>query len=151
MGRTRTGLLLAALLVGVSSCLVAAEFFEEFGSGWNDRWTFSADEKYSGRFTTDTPKGWDGPGLKVGVLQAPFVDEPSRRNAFPFLSPCFLQSRRFVGRIISFDDSLMCITLTHDAASSQKRDPRCVLITGIDKPLLGIPVCRYQRRQSTMV
>jgi hypothetical protein len=49
----------------VTSILVAADFFEEFGSGWDDRWIYSADEKYSGRFVTESPKGWEDAGLKV--------------------------------------------------------------------------------------
>ena len=58
------GLGLLIGLLAVTSCL-AAEFFEEFGPAWEDRWTYSADEKYSGRFEAATPEGWEGPGLKV--------------------------------------------------------------------------------------
>jgi hypothetical protein len=86
MGRARISLRSAALVVallGVSSRLAAAEFFEEFGSGWEGRWISSADEKYSGRFKTDTPKGWEGPGLKVGYFKAAVFDEPSRRHLIP--------------------------------------------------------------------
>jgi len=66
-------ILFAALgLLLVSPCLGLAEvvFFEEFGPGWDGRWVYSSDEKYSGRFETETPAGLDGPALKVRRLIA---------------------------------------------------------------------------------
>jgi hypothetical protein len=68
------GVVLALALLATGSCL-AAEFFEDFGPGWETRWTHSADEKYVGRFVTDTPEGWEGAGLKVG--DGPAHDETS--------------------------------------------------------------------------
>ena len=61
------GTALVLYLLGLTSCL-AAPFFENFGPGWEKRWIHSADDKYVGRFVTDAPEGWDGPGLKVGSL-----------------------------------------------------------------------------------
>lgn len=71
MRRGREGLASAVLIVALlgAPCLASAEFFEEFGAGYEDRWAYSADDKYTGRFVTDTPEGWQEPGLKVSKLQ----------------------------------------------------------------------------------
>lgn len=42
-----------------------ATFFDEFGSGWENRWTHSSDSKYNGRLTVESPKSLSDPALKV--------------------------------------------------------------------------------------
>ena len=42
-----------------------ATFFDEFGSGWESRWTHSSDSKYNGRLTVESPKSLSDPALKV--------------------------------------------------------------------------------------
>jgi calnexin len=42
-----------------------AQFFEDFEGKWASRWIHSEDEKYSGRFETDTPKDLNTAALKV--------------------------------------------------------------------------------------
>lgn len=78
--------LCAALgLLLVSPCLALAEvvFFEEFGPGWDGRWVYSSDEKYSGRFETETPAGLDGPALKVRRLIVPGLHRADHRPPAP--------------------------------------------------------------------
>ncbi|CAL8469469.1 g9010 [Coccomyxa elongata] len=68
MGRdraSRQSALLVVALLGAAACVASAEFFEDFRSGWEGRWAYSADDKYTGRFVADTPEGWTEPGLKV--------------------------------------------------------------------------------------
>ena len=60
--RQRAALALVAVL-GLATA--SATFFEDFSSGWDKRWAYSADEKYTGRFAQDTPEGWTDAGLKV--------------------------------------------------------------------------------------
>ena len=54
-----------ALLLLLAAVLAHADFFEDFTSGWDSRWTHSAESKYNGRFEVDTPEGLDQPALKV--------------------------------------------------------------------------------------
>lgn len=61
---TRQGAVLALVTV-LGLATASATFFEDFTSGWDKRWVYSADEKYTGRFAVDTPEGWTKPGLKV--------------------------------------------------------------------------------------
>ena len=72
---TRQGAVLALVAV-LGLATVSATFFEDFSSGWDKRWAYSADEKYSGRFVQDTPEGWTGAGLKVGS-DSILAEEPS--------------------------------------------------------------------------
>ncbi len=67
----RAGALLIVALLGAAACVASAEFFEDFSSGWENRWAYSADDKYSGRFVADTPEGWPDAGLKVSLLPVP--------------------------------------------------------------------------------
>ncbi len=60
----RQGAILALVAV-LGLATASATFFEDFTSGWEKRWAYSADEKYTGRFAADTPEGWTEPGLKV--------------------------------------------------------------------------------------
>lgn len=62
---SRHSALLFVALLGAAACVASAEFFEDFRSGWEGRWAYSADDKYTGRFVADTPEGWTEPGLKV--------------------------------------------------------------------------------------
>ena len=71
----RRGAILA-LLAALGLVTASATFFEDFSSGWDKRWAYSADEKYTGKFVEDTPEGWTEPGLKVGSGTL-FSDEPS--------------------------------------------------------------------------
>lgn len=65
-----------ALLAALGLATASATFFEDFSSGWDKRWAYSTDEKYTGKFVQDTPEGWTEPGLKVGSGTL-FPDEPS--------------------------------------------------------------------------
>ena len=55
--RQRAALALVAVL-GLATA--SATFFEDFSSGWDKRWAYSADEKYTGRFAQNTPRRLDG-------------------------------------------------------------------------------------------
>lgn len=68
MERGRAGALLIVALLGADACVASADFFEDFGSGWENRWAYSADDKYTGRFVADTPEEWQEAGLKVSSL-----------------------------------------------------------------------------------
>ena len=61
----RGGLLAALALALIGACAAETAFFEEFGPGWDSRWIYSSDEKYSGRFETKAPEGSENPALKV--------------------------------------------------------------------------------------
>ena len=76
MGLARRQGAVLAMVAVLGLATVSATFFEDFSSGWQKRWAYSADEKYSGRFVQDTPEGWTEPGLKVGS-DTLFPDEPS--------------------------------------------------------------------------
>lgn len=65
---THRGLLAALGLLLIGPCLAEAAFFDQFGSGWDSRWIYSSDEKYTGRFEVETPEGSTGPALKVRRL-----------------------------------------------------------------------------------
>ncbi|KAK9831361.1 hypothetical protein WJX81_005717 [Elliptochloris bilobata] len=59
------GLLAALGLLLISACAAEAAFFEEYGPGWDSRWIYSSDDKYSGRFEVEAPEGTDNSALKV--------------------------------------------------------------------------------------
>ena len=61
----RSGLIAALALALIGACAAETAFFEEFGRGWDSRWIYSSDDKYSGRFETEAPEGSDNPALKV--------------------------------------------------------------------------------------
>ena len=61
----RSGLLAVLALALIGACAAETAFFEEFGPGWDSRWIYSSDEKYSGRFETEAPEGSSNPALKV--------------------------------------------------------------------------------------
>ena len=54
-----------ATLFAVQCVAKDAAFFEDFGSGWDSRWVQSGDDKYTGKFAAETPKGLDDQALKV--------------------------------------------------------------------------------------
>jgi len=110
-------ILFAALgLLLVSPCLGLAEvvFFEEFGPGWDGRWVYSSDEKYSGRFETETPAGLDGPALKVRrLIAADFIAQIAAPRRWARRRPCAAVLRR----------SLPCSGLWTGAAQMQEAGP----------------------------
>ena len=65
---TQRSVLAALGLLLIGPCLAEVTFFEEFGSGWDSRWIYSSDEKYSGRFEVEAPEGSENPALKVRRL-----------------------------------------------------------------------------------
>jgi hypothetical protein len=56
----------AAAAAGQPPYMAGAAFFEAFGPGWEQRWTYSAVKKYRGRFTTVKPLGYQDPAIQVG-------------------------------------------------------------------------------------
>ena len=60
--------LVVALLFNLSlpaAYAAEASFFDEFGSGWENRWIHSGDSKYNGKLTVESPKSLNDPALKV--------------------------------------------------------------------------------------
>ena len=81
--------MLAALALAlIGACAAEAAFFEEFGSGWDSRWIYSSDEKYSGRFETEAPEGSTNPALKVMADQRGDCCARDRLGGGPMLYCC---------------------------------------------------------------
>ena len=64
----RQRLLRCLLTLAVTATLAraAVHFTEDFGAGWDERWSHSTEEKYNGKFVAEVPEGADDPALKVG-------------------------------------------------------------------------------------
>lgn len=63
--RVGVACLVLAVTVIVQCFAKDAQFFEDFGSGWDSRWVQSSDEKYNGKFEVESPKSLNDQALKV--------------------------------------------------------------------------------------
>ena len=61
--------LLLAATITVQCLAKNADFFEDFGSGWDSRWIQSSDAKYNGKFEVESPKSLNDQALKVSPIR----------------------------------------------------------------------------------